>query len=204
MKTLKSLFGIGSAAVLLSGMVWLGTGCGPLEGGPASPLPHGSTGPVTSETLNVGDAVEVTFSDLPILIPAFKERVKSDGSVTLLYSQKFQFAGKRRGDLEAEIRERYVPSYFKNLTVTIQTADRFYYVDGEVKVPNRYIVAGEATVLRAIASAGGFTDFADKRSVRLTRASGQTVIVDCKAALENPQLDLPVLANDRITVPRGW
>ena len=184
-------------------------GCEPLSPGVAndvSPRPQasGQTHFLNpgSDMINVGDAVTVTFSDLPMVIPSFEERVKSDGSVTLLYSKKFQFAGKSRGDLEAEIRERYVPSYFNNLTVTIKLADRFYFVDGEVKLSNKYNYSGEMTVLKAIASAGGFTDFAKRSKVRLTRAGGKTLEVDADAALENPALDLPVYAGDRITVPR--
>lgn len=204
----KQLCGFSNlAALLVAGFGFCLSGCAPLE--PVNPPvtnrttnAHPATG-IGSDIINIGDAVIITFSDLPIVIPDYSERVKSDGSVTLLYTQKFQFAGKARGDLEAEIRERYVPAYFNNLTVNIRLAERFYFVDGNVRIPNRYPCAGETTVLKAIASAGGFNDFAKETEVTLTRASGQTVVVDAKAARANPALDLPVYPGDRVYVPRS-
>ena len=191
------------AAITLSG--FLTAGCGPLE--PVSPVTPNTTHPINAnngggDILNIGDPLTVTFSDLPVVIPSFDERIKTDGTITLLYSQTFKAAGKLRGDLEREIRARYVPDYFNNLTVTIKPAERFYFVDGEVKLPNRFPYSGETTVLKAIASAQGFTDFAKRTKVRLTRANGQTSVVDCDAALYNPALDVPIYPGDRITVPR--
>jgi polysaccharide biosynthesis/export protein VpsN len=156
----------------------------------------------SSDVLRVGDLVVVVFSDLPVLVPPFEERVKDDGTITLLLNQSFHAAGKVRGELEREIRERYVPRYYVNLTVTVKPQERFIYVEGEVKLPSRQLHPGDITVLKAIASAGGFTDYANKRKVRLLRANGQTAIVDCVAVLDNPQLDLPVNPNDKIHVPR--
>ena len=178
----------------------LTTGCGTLEGTSNPPPPTTNT---TSDVLNVGDLVSVIFSDLPTSIPPFEERVKDDGSITLLGNQTFQVAGKARRDLEQEIHDRYVPSYFVHLTVTVRPQERFYYVGGEVKLASRQPHPGEMTVLKAVASAGGFTDYANRKKVRLTHSNGQTVIEDCDAALENPRLDLPVFPGDKINVPRS-
>jgi protein involved in polysaccharide export with SLBB domain len=200
---LKSNPGIGAlAAAALATALWV-TGCQPLETGGSVTNRHVSS-PVNtaSDILNIGDPITVVFSDLPMVIPPFEERVKTDGTITLLNNQTFVAAGKSRGELEKEIRVRYVPSYYVNLTVTVKAAERFYFVDGEVKVPNRYAVSGETTVLKAIASAGGFTDFAKKSRVRITRSGGQTFTVDGEAAQENPSLDLPVYSGDKIYVPR--
>jgi len=159
--------------------------------------------PSRSDLLSIGDAIKVIFSDLPILVPPFEERVKVDGTITLLQNQTFNADGKSRGDLEKEIRARYVPAIFKNLTVTIQPQERFYFVYGEVKIPNRQIYLGRMTVLKAIASSGGFTDFADKTKVRLIRADGTTQIVNCKKALIDPRMDLEVFPGDTVHVRRS-
>ncbi len=92
-------------------------------------------------------------------MPPFEEKIKEDGTITLLLNQTFTAAGTTPGDLAKEIRKRYVPDYFKNMTVTVkqQESTRWYYVDGEVKSPNRQIYNSRITVLKAIASAGGFT-----------------------------------------------
>ena len=90
------------------------------------------------------------------------------------------------------------------MTVTVKPEEstRWYYVDGEVKSPNRQIYTSRITVLKAIASAGGFTDFANKKKVKLTRVDGRTQIVNCVKALDNPSLDLEVYPGDKIHVPR--
>jgi protein involved in polysaccharide export with SLBB domain len=58
------------------------------------------------------------------------------------------------------------------------------------------------TVLKAIDSANGFTDYARKSKVILTRADGQVVYVDCLKAGRRSELDPEVLPGDRIFVSR--
>jgi polysaccharide export outer membrane protein len=91
---------------------------------------------------------------------------------------------------------------FKKVTVVVKAGDRFYTVDGEVKGPDRKLYIGDTTVIRAIASAGGFTDFANRRKVKIIRASGQTEIIDCKKA-EDPKHDRRICPGDVIIVPRS-
>ncbi|MCX8108287.1 MAG: SLBB domain-containing protein, partial [Verrucomicrobiae bacterium] len=68
------------------------------------------------------------------------------------------------------------------------------------------IYTGEMTVLKAISTAGGFTEFAKRNRVEVTRASGgKPVVVDCVKALKNPRLDIPIYPGDRIFVhKRVW
>jgi protein involved in polysaccharide export with SLBB domain len=164
-----------------------------------------STG-LEPEVLHVGDSLTVTFIDTPSPTPPFLEKIKEDGTITLALNQTFTAAGKMRGELEKEIRARYVPDYFKYLTVTV-TPDvntRWYYIDGEVKTPSRQIYTARITVSKAIASSGGFTDYANKKKVKLTRLDGRTLTVNCVKALENPALDLEIYPGDKIHVPRRW
>ncbi|HEV2392421.1 MAG TPA: polysaccharide biosynthesis/export family protein [Verrucomicrobiae bacterium] len=156
------------------------------------------------DVLHPNDAVIITFSDLPVPQPPISDRVKEDGTITLIQNQTFQAAGKTRRDLEKEIRARYVPDYFKTMTVQVEHAEqsRFYYVGGEVKLPARQIYISRITVLKAIQSAGDFTDFARKRGVVLTRANGKTVTVNCVRAQRHPELDLEIFPGDKIWVPR--
>ena len=177
---------------------WLNVGCGTLDSASNTP-PAG----VTSDILNVGDPVTVIFSDLPAQTLPFEERVKDDGTITLLHNQTFQVAGKSRRAVEQEIQDRYVPAYYVHLTATVKPESRFYYVNGEVKNPSRQAYTGEMTVIKAIASASGLTDFANHRKIRLTRANGHTIIINYDAALENSKLDLPVYPGDKIDVPRS-
>ena len=169
----------------------------------AVPLMTKSAGP-EPEVLRVGDSLTVSFTDTPQTIPPFEEKIKEDGTITLTLNQIFKAEGKTRGELEKDIRARYVPDYFKYMTVTVkqQESTRWYYLNGEVRSPARQIYNSRITVLKAIASAGGFTDFANKKKVRLTRVDGRTQTVNCVKALDNPALDPEVYPGDTIHVPR--
>jgi polysaccharide biosynthesis/export protein VpsN len=171
---------------------------------PVAALAVTNSGSLQPEVLRAGDSLTVTFTDTPILMPPFEEKIREDGTITLALNQTFKADGKTRGELEKEIRARYVPDYYKQLTVTVkqQESTRWYYVGGEVKAPSRQIYNSRTTVLKAIASVGGFTDFANKKKVKLTRVDGRTQIVNCPKALDNPALDPEVYSGDTLYVPR--
>jgi len=152
--------------------------------------------------LRVGDEVVVTFADLVNPVPGIDDQIKNDGTITLIYNQKFEAAGKTAGELQADIRKRYVPAYFVNMTPTISVQARFFTVGGEVRTPNRFLWSGSVTVLQAINIAGGFTDFANKKNVSLTRVSGELLTINCKKALDHPELDLPVYPGDKLHVKK--
>jgi polysaccharide export outer membrane protein len=164
----------------------------------------GGSGAPELEVFRVGDSVTVVFTDLPILTAPLDVKVKEDGTVTLLLNQTFSFAGKTPGDLEKEIRAGYVPRYYKYMTVTVKRERQtlFYYVDGEVKMPARQTFIERTTVLKAIASAGGFTDFAKKRGVKLSRLDGRKLTINCVKAIDEPSLDVEIYPGDKIYVPR--
>jgi polysaccharide export outer membrane protein len=155
-----------------------------------------------TERIHAGDSLVVIFSDLPNPQQPIQEQVRDDGTITLLLNQTFTAVGKTRGELAREIRARYVPEYYVNLTVTITPQDRFYYVGGEVKAPARQPYIGRITVLKAIQSSGDFTDFANKKKVKLIRTDGHIYNINCIKAQEHPELDLEVYPGDRIHVPR--
>lgn len=213
--------------VILSGLVLAGlflAGChsGPdkrfaeipgFTGGQAAPPPQavGGAADVPSQpalgtdTIQVGDNLIVTFADLPgqPLAP-IEDKVRDDGTIRLIQNLTFKAAGKTRGDLEKEIHDTYVPKYYRTMSVQVQQKGntQFYYVDGEVKKPDRQIYISRLTVLKAIASSNGFTDFAHKKAVVLTRADGRAIKIDCIKAQRDPKLDLEVYPGDKIWVPR--
>jgi predicted Ser/Thr protein kinase len=83
-----------------------------------------------------------------------------------------------------------------------ETATGWYYISGEVRTPSRQRYDSRITVSQAIITAGGFTDFADKKRVRLTRADGRSEIINCLKALEDPSLDPDVHPGDTLLVRR--
>jgi polysaccharide export outer membrane protein len=151
--------------------------------------------------LKAGDLLTITYSDVPPPgIPEARQRVGEDGKITLHLNVTVLAAGKTARQLEQEIRSEYVPKYYNYLTVSVKTEDRYYYVGGEVKIGSRQPYLGEMTVLRAIDTAGGFTDFANRKTIELRRANGQKFKVNWYNAIKDAKLDLEVFPNDQIIV----
>jgi protein involved in polysaccharide export with SLBB domain len=182
-------------------------GCAGLGANPGTMPADGRAGVApSSDKFNVGDLVIVKFSGTEAVIPDHEEKVKEDGSITLPFIGSVVAQGKGSGELQKEIRARYVEGkiYSASLNVTVKGQERFFFVDGEVRSPNRYVWAEGMSVLKAVSSAGGFTDYARKTRVTVTRLDGRKFSVNCEKAIENPELDLPVYPGDRVLVPRRW
>jgi protein involved in polysaccharide export with SLBB domain len=190
-------------SVVTLAAVCLLTGCGTTSPGAAGETVRRDK-PLAADVLRVGDIVVVTFSNVPQPILPHEEKIKDDGTITLPLIGTIQAAGKTAGQLQKEIQDAYVPKYYRNMTVTVKPPERQFYVQGEVKLPNRYQLTPGMTVLKAISTAGGFTDFAKRQAVELTSATGEQYVVDCKKALTKPSLDLPIYPDDRINVPKRF
>ena len=156
------------------------------------------------DSLRVGEMILVEFSGVSDPPPRHEERIKTDGRITLPSIGAVDAAGKTRGELEQAIHDRYVPNYYRQLTVIVRNEGRFFYVKGQVKSPNQYPYLKEMTLLRAIATAGDFTDFAKKTKVLVTRADGRKITVNCIKALRDDKLDIPIFPDDTIEVPRRY
>lgn len=182
---------------------------------PEAPATGGDSGAVSSapaaggttsvtNALRVGDTLVVTYSDTVNQINPSQVQIAADGTITLLFNEKFQAAGKNPAQLQADVRDRYVPKYFRTLTATVLASDRFFVVEGEVRMPNRYVYTGHMTVLEAIATAGGFTDFSKRTKVQVTRTDHSHFTVDCKAAVNHPDLNLEIFPGDIVHVKKRF
>lgn len=211
MKLLRTFSGRGLlvACLALTGSLVF-TGCRSADVPPfSSDVPGGSASQNAGESdvFAVGNVVTVTFSGVSELLPPHEETIKEDGTITLPLIGAVKAAGKSAGELQKEIHDRYVPKYYNaNLTVTVKSQMRVYYVGGQVKAPGRQEYIGTTTVTKAIQSAGDFTDFAKRTAVELTRAGSKKPIkINCKKAQQDPSKDLPVYPGDKIHVPqRIW
>ncbi|MCI0536917.1 MAG: SLBB domain-containing protein [Verrucomicrobiales bacterium] len=158
------------------------------------------------DVLRVGDPISIRFSGVTVADPpaSVEERLKSDGMLRLpQISTPIKAEGKTRGQLEEEIYKLYVPNIYKTLTVKVGSEGRTVYVGGEVRIEGRVQYMGRMTVLSAITAAGGFTDFANRKKVQVTRgADGRKVPVNCIKAQRDSKYDVPVFPDDYINVPR--
>jgi len=171
------------------------------------------SGGVTTGGTNVGkgvpfkpeDTITIAFvgPEGTVNIPPFDGRISEDGTVTLPLIGAIKAAGKTATELQKDIHEAYVPKYYLRLNVTVRGQDRYYYVGGEVKAPNRYIWVGEITLTKAIQTAGDFNDWAQKKKVTITRGDGKTVgPINCTKVLEGKIPDPPIYPGDKVYVPR--
>jgi protein involved in polysaccharide export with SLBB domain len=166
----------------------------------------GGTNSLRVDPLRVGDSIKVDFSGTPSSITSVGPTdIKGDGTVRFEYIGDVQAAGLTPGELEKAIQAKYVPEYYTHLNVTVTPTARYFYVEGEVNGGGggRIMYSGPITVTGAIAAAGGFTPFGDRKRVKLIRVNASKAItVNCNKAIEDSKLDLPVYPGDKIVVNR--
>lgn len=100
--------------------------------------------------------------------------VRPDGKISLPLLQDVQAEGLTASELADGIRFRLL-AYVKEPQVSVvvlQVNAPKIYVIGNVAKPGPYSLRGEMSVLQALSTAGGFTQFASPRSIKLVRGSG--------------------------------
>jgi|688.fasta_scaffold25263_3 polysaccharide export outer membrane protein len=182
-------------------------GCETIE---QAPKPNASGVADTSEgdndTMRAGDRVRVILYDIPTPPPAVEQVIPENGILSLHMNVEYKFAGKKRADAEKEIALIYTDDrrIYKKITVVVEKQATFISIGGEVRNPNSLVHRGDLTVLSAIDAAGGFTEFAKRSGVIVTRGSNKRqMTVDAKKAIVDPKLNLPLYPGDSVYVPRS-
>jgi polysaccharide export outer membrane protein len=105
--------------------------------------------------------------------------VRPDGMITLNPIGDVRAAGLTTAELDSLLQEKYKAVYREpHVTIGVaKLAGNFVHVLGEVRVPGSYEVLPNATVLQAIARAGGATDGAAMGNVILMRRTGPNSMV---------------------------
>ena len=97
--------------------------------------------------------------------------VRSDGKISLPLVGEVQAAGETPLKLEQEIAAR-LKNFIEEPEVTVivqQINSQKFNILGYVNKPGSYVLTNSATVLDAIALAGGFRDFAKQKSIYVLR-----------------------------------
>lgn len=136
-----------------------------------------------------------------------KRSVTIDASGTFLFPLvgEVQAAGREPREVAADLTERLRP-YVKNPQVTVNVTERVSQaltVDGQVTRPGQYQVTGRQTLMRAVAVAGGTTEFARLDDVVVFRTVGgqRYVALYNLGAIRRGTYDDPeVFANDIVIV----
>jgi polysaccharide export outer membrane protein len=108
----------------------------------------------------------------------FSREVEVDGSGNITYPLvgEIQAGGKTLGELSAVIANSLRGRYVRNPQVTVNLKEgksQTVTVDGEVNKPGMYPVPPEMTLVRAVATAGGTTEFSKLDDVVIFRTVGE-------------------------------
>ncbi len=192
------------ALVLLMAVLWGGCQTGTGQATPPAATATGTNGGFSIDRIAVGDVIRVMY-EASVPIASTEIQVPETGLVTIHMGEQVQVAGKMAADVSKDIRDLFTvkKQMYKRLSVNVQVLGRTVSVGGEVRTTGSFPFEGGMTVLKAINRAGGFTEYANRREVRVTRVNGQQVTVDCKAAMKKPDLDVPLYPGDRIEVVRS-
>ena len=97
--------------------------------------------------------------------------VRPDGNISMPLIGEIEVSGRTAKELAAHIAERLKEYKEKpSVHVKVKEVNSYYvYVLGDVAKPGKYQVKSHATVLQAIAMAGGFTTYAAKNNVQVRR-----------------------------------
>jgi polysaccharide biosynthesis/export protein len=155
---------------------------------------------------------ELRFAVLGQADLSFDARVPADGVIHFPLIGRLALAGRTLEEIRKELRERLDKDYTVSAQVTVQIreyARKRVYVLGAVARPMEYEVpsAKFATLLQAIAQAGGFAADASKHGVVIYRpkeigsAERVTIVVNAAGIQEGRDRDPVVLPDDVIFVP---
>ena len=99
--------------------------------------------------------------------------VRSDGKISLPLIGELQAQGKTPKQLQEEIRGK-LSAFISEPEVTLivqEVRSHRFNVLGQVQHPGSYLLTSSATVLDAIALAGGFRDFAKQKAIYVLRTN---------------------------------
>jgi len=175
----------------------------PMGGGTGPNLNQGAID--TSDLLRGGDTLIIRLTGVPSADQGiFEVKIDESGKVSMPYIGSVSAANLTTVQLKKGIEEAYIQQeIFTNPNVTVDLKEqRFVDVTGEVRMPQRVPYTKDLTALGAVAACGGFTDFANRRKVKLTQ-SGVTREFNAKEIQVDPSRDIRLLPNDKIHVDRS-
>lgn len=197
----------GLAAVLV-----LGSGCvvqpvqGNAMGGSRSGDGVGTAATGDASAASIGayrlkplDPLYIRFSGVQeqqVLEPVIDE----NGEVSLLHLGPVKASGLTTSELEDRIERLYIErGIYKNVSVNVTMTAKVYYVQGEVNQPGQFQLSTGTTLMQAIAGARGYTPFANRKKVTVTR-QGKIFTYNMKELERDPSLDVKIEAGDVIKV----
>jgi polysaccharide export outer membrane protein len=159
--------------------------CAALAGcGDRPPLTHPAPSVEGPYRLDTGDKIRVTVYDQTGLTNVYE--VDQAGFVNIPLAGRIEARGSTTEQVAGRISAKLGATYLRNPNVTAEvTTYRPIFVLGEVGNPGQYTYVPGMTAETAAAVAGGFTDRANKRLVRVSRTLGGK-LVEGRIAVTEP------------------
>jgi polysaccharide biosynthesis/export protein len=195
-------------AALMLAAVLTATGA-PIAYAQEAPATTQASGKAHDATYIIGnsDVLAITVWKQPDISRSIP--VRPDGRISLPLVGELQATGRTPLQLEQDITEK-LKTYMTNPEVTVivdQINSQKFNVLGRVAKPGSYLLTTTTTVLDAIASAGGFQDFAKQKGVYILRHTpdgGQTRIpFNYKDVIKGKHVEqnIRLQAGDTVIVP---
>ncbi len=209
---------LGLATILLAGSLWAqAPATGQANGRPQDPAATASLAqPLKTAASQPHDNSFVIGNDDVLAINVWKEPeisrsvpVRSDGKISLPLVGEVQASGETPLKLEQAIAAK-LQSYLSEPEVTVivqEIKSQRFNILGQVARPGSFSLASAATVLDAIALAGGFRDFAKQKSIYILRrnpdGSESRIRFNYKAVIKgkNAAQNVSLQPRDTIVVP---
>jgi polysaccharide export outer membrane protein len=173
----------------------------------SKPVARGSAAPASSDTYVIGDSdvLSVTVFKEPTLSGSLL--VRPDGMVSMPLLGDVKASGKTPLQLADEIADA-LKKYVQNPNVSVvltQINSKIVYLIGEVVKPGPIGMTSGMTLLQAISTAGGLTQFANSKKIYILRSEAgkqHKIPVRYKQALQGDgSLNLILEPGDTIVVP---
>jgi polysaccharide export outer membrane protein len=154
--------------------------------------------------LGPGDKLRIEVYKDPQLSQS--AQIRPDGKITLPLIGDVQANGRTPLELRDMIATS-LKEYITNPTVTVIVVEALasqVFVMGEVAHPGPVQLHGPTTILQALASAGGFKEFANTKDVRVMRSTPngvQTLRFNYKEAVNGDAKPLFLRSGDTVIVP---
>jgi protein involved in polysaccharide export with SLBB domain len=126
--------------------------------------------------------------------------IDENGEISLLHLPPIKAAGLTTSALEDKIEQLYVEGgIYKHASVNVTMTAKVFYVQGEVNAPGQFQLMSGTTLIQAIAGSRGYTAFANKKKVTVTR-QGRVYTFNMKELEKDPSKDVKIQAGDVIKV----
>jgi len=161
------------------------------------------SGPLAPYSIGLGDVLRIVVWKEPEL--TLDVTVRSDGMITMPLLGDVQAAERTPSQLARSLTaelDRLIENPRVTVSVSQATTARVYVV-GQMLRPGEFPLAGRMTVLKALALAGGFKEFARPENIVIVREDQTVIPFNFKRVAEGKDVSQNILlaAGDTIVVP---